>query len=174
MPRRQSKVVSCAEQAVSMHMRAKGHSPNSCRFVSSPRTAVAVALSQSSLRKALVRWLLKPNFHFTCSTAVSGLQLVHPIFHEKNSQQILSVCSSFHLEELHRGPQKGCVRKKAEPSFSPLTSCTLPTWAILSRSMSAMLKFHQFGVLIWKCNVNMRKQKELGVSGWTLGFCISL
>lgn len=152
-----------------MDIRARSHCPNSLGFAASPPTAVPTALSHSSLRKALLdiaaataHWLLKPNFPFTCSNAVSGLQSIHPVFHKKNSQQTLSGPASFHLEELHRGLQKGCARKKADPSFSPLTTCALPSWAFLSYSMSIMLKFHQFRVLIWKHMnvVTRRKQKK--------------
>lgn len=165
-------------------MRARGHSPSSSGFVSSPPiTAVPIALSRSSLRKALLDtaaaitcWLLKPDFPFTCSTAVSGLQLIHPVFHEKNSQQTRSVPARFHLEELHWGLPKGCVRRKAVLSFSPLTTCALPSWAFLSYGMSVMPQLYQFGVLIWKCMnaAKGRKQKELGASSWTLDFWASL
>lgn len=150
-------------------MRARGHSPNSLGFVSSPSTGMPIALHQSSLRKALLDigaaiacWLLKPNFPFTCSTAVSGLQLICPYSTRKTASKPFLV---LHLS-IWKSSIEGCKEvvqgKKADPSFSPLTTCALPGWAFLSYGMSVMLKFHQFEVLIWKHmnGVNRRKQKK--------------
>lgn len=100
--------------------------------------------------------LLKFSLHLL-HTGLSGLQLICPIYHKRTSQQALSGPESFHLEEIHKGLQKGFAKKKAAPSYSLLNLC-----ALLSYGMSVMLQCHQFGVLIWKFmnTVKSRSQKK--------------